>query len=167
MPTLNPRLTVTLSPSMSAVLSRLTEMTGQSKSSIIAEVLQGTQPVMERMIQVLEAADKAKNALRKEVSSGFEEAETALNEQLGLTMDMFHKASGDLIENMETISRRGAKKGSGGGTRSASPPSLPPTQPPYLTGGSQTLFNTKKTTKKSISKAVKTASKPSNSKAKG
>lgn len=167
MPTLNPRLTVTLSPSMSAVLSRLNEITGQSKSSIIAEVLQGTQPVMERMIQVLEAADKAKNALRREVSEGFEEAETALNAQLGLTMDMFHKASGDLIQNMESISRRGAKKGSGGGTRSAAPPSLPTTQPPYLTGGSQTPIVTKKTIKKVIPKALKTASKASKTKARG
>ena len=167
MPTLNPRLTVTLSPSLSAVLSRLNEITGQSKSSIIAEVLQGTQPVMERMIQVLEAADKAKNALRKEVSEGFEEAETALNHQLGLTMDMFQKASGDLIENMETISRRGAKKGSAGGTRSASPASLRPTQPPYLTGGSQTSFLTKKTTKKVIPKEARTASKASKSKGRG
>ena len=64
MTTKNPRLTITLQPALSAQFRRLSELTGQSQSSIIAELLSGSEPVLERMIRVLEAAEAAKGELR-------------------------------------------------------------------------------------------------------
>ena len=56
MATKNPRLTITLQPSLAAQLRRLSELTGNSQSSLIAELLEGSGPVFDRMIKVMEAA---------------------------------------------------------------------------------------------------------------
>ena len=61
MATKNPRLTITLTPSLAAQLRRLSELTGNSQSSLIAELLDGSGPVFDKMIQVLEAAAIAKD----------------------------------------------------------------------------------------------------------
>ena len=64
MATKNPRLTITLQPSLAAQLRRLSELTGNSQSGLIAELLEGSGPVFDRMIKVMEAAKTAKEAMR-------------------------------------------------------------------------------------------------------
>ena len=59
MPAKNPRLTITLQPVLAAQLRRLSELTGNSQSALIAELLEGSEPIFTRMIQVLEAAEQA------------------------------------------------------------------------------------------------------------
>ena len=59
MPTPNPRLTITLEPSTAAQLRRMSELTGNSQSSMISELLSQSAPVFDRLITVLEAAEVA------------------------------------------------------------------------------------------------------------
>ena len=56
MTTKNPRLTITLEPALAAQIKRMSELTGNSQSAIISELLDGSAPVFERVIKVLEAA---------------------------------------------------------------------------------------------------------------
>ena len=63
MPTSNPRITITLQPAVSAILKRVSDLTGDSQSSVVASLLEQSMPVFERLVQVLEAATLAREHL--------------------------------------------------------------------------------------------------------
>ena len=69
MPTQNPRLTVTLEPSVAARLRRVSELTGNSQGSMVADILSQSAPVFDRLIKLLEAAEVAQVAAREEAAS--------------------------------------------------------------------------------------------------
>ena len=110
MPTKNPRLTITLEPSLAAQLRTLSELTGNSQSSLIAELLEGSGPVFDRMIQVLQAAKTAKEAMRGRLVSDMEDAQTKMEGALGIAMDGFDLFTGSLLEEAEAVTRR-ARRG--------------------------------------------------------
>ena len=76
MATKKPRLTITLEPALSDSLRRLSELTGNSQSSLISEMLSGSGPIFEKMIRVLEAAEFAKGAIKGRVTRGLDDAQT-------------------------------------------------------------------------------------------
>src|SRR5450830_1319531 len=136
MPAKNPRLTITLQPVIAAQLRRLSELTGNSQSALIAELLDGTSPVFDRVIRVLEAAQQAQNSIKGSLAHSLDDAQTKVEQQLGLVLDLFDDATLPLLADLETVKRRsrprpGGTCGSGwrrgGRWRS---------QPPCLTGGS-------------------------------
>ncbi len=89
MPTQNPRLTITLEPLLSEQLKRLSALTGNSQSKLIAEMLQGSTAVLERLIRVLEAAELAKGEIRGNVAKGMGRAQSRIESQLGLVLEDF------------------------------------------------------------------------------
>lgn len=117
MATKNPRLTITLRPELSAHFRRLSELTGQSQSSIIAELLAGSEPVLARMIQVLEAAEAAKGAIRGRVARGLDDVQQQLEGVLGIACGGFDQVLRDL-ENVPAggaptpLSNRGVRNSS-------------------------------------------------------
>lgn len=68
MPTIKPRVQVTLEPSTHEVIQRLAELQGRSRGSIIAELLDEVGPALTRTVALLEAAaaapDQVKAGLR-------------------------------------------------------------------------------------------------------
>lgn len=140
MPATNPRISVTVTTSVEAVLSRLSVATGQSKSSFIAELLESSMPVLERMATVIEAAQQAKDTLKSQTVKDMEEAESRLHEILGVTMDIFDESTAPILEEAERVQRRAARSQTGRGGRAATPAAglATPPQPPYVTRGSGT-----------------------------
>lgn len=120
MTTKNPRLTITLKPATSAQLVALSRLTGQSQSSLIAEILESSSPVFDRMIQVLEAATQAKQELKHRMASDLEGAQGRLEQQLGIVMNDFDAFTGDLLEDAEGVSRRARRSTPIEGLHSAS-----------------------------------------------
>lgn len=110
MPTKNPRLTITLEPSLAAQLRTLSELTGNSQSSLIAELLEGSGPVFDRMIQVLQAAKTAKEAMRGKLVADMEDAQTKMEGALGIAMEGFDLFTGSLLDEAEAVTRR-ARRG--------------------------------------------------------
>lgn len=109
MPAKNPRLTITLEPALSAQIQRMSELTGNSQSKIIGELLQGTSPVFERLIRVLEAAKSAKAAIKGKAAADVEAAQTRMEETLGIVMDDFDNLTGSLLDDVEAVERRARK----------------------------------------------------------
>lgn len=140
MPATNPRISVTVTPSVEAVLTRLSVATGQSKSSFIAELLESSMPVFERMATVIEAAKQAKDTLKSQTVKDMEEAESRLHEILGVTLDIFDESTAPILKEAERVQRRGARSQAGRGGRVATPAAglTTPAQPPYVTRGSGT-----------------------------
>ena len=126
MPAKNPRLTITLQPTLAAQLRKLSELTGNSQSSLIGELLEGSGPVFDRMIQVMEAAKTAKESMRGRIAGDIEQAQARL-EGLGMALEGFDQWTGSLLDEAEAVTRRGWASGA---------PHAPASAPtPYLTGG--------------------------------
>nr|WP_238727780.1 ribbon-helix-helix domain-containing protein [Micrococcus luteus] len=114
MPAANPRVSVTLTPSMDAILKRLSDVSGQSKSSIIAEILEQSHPVFERMAAILETAKTATQEAKERMASNLEDAHAKLLEQAGIVGDLFEEQTADLVGELEQIGRRKGKVAAGG-----------------------------------------------------
>jgi len=127
MPAKNPRLTITLQPVIAAQLRRLSELTGNSQSALIAELLDGSSPIFDRVIRVLEAAQQAQNSIKGSVAQGLDDAQSKVEKQLGLVLDLFDDATLPLLADVEQVKRRSRKRGDGraralgGGAISAEP----------------------------------------------
>jgi hypothetical protein len=135
MPTKNPRLTITIEPTLSAQLRRLSELTGNSQSKLIAEMLEGSGAIFERLILVLEAAKTAKESIRGKVAEDIGDAQARIENQLGLILEDFDQTTAPLLQGAEAITRR-ARKGSAG--VGAARPHTPPTAAAALPGASVT-----------------------------
>lgn len=139
MPTLNPRITVTLRPSTAATLRRLSELTGNSQSAMVSELLEESEPVFQRMTAVLEAAQKAQKEAKAGVVEGMERAQSRLEESLGLVRAQFDEYTGDLLAGLEDVKRRARKttaRQPGGGAPSApAPTSAGAKRPPLSNRG--------------------------------
>lgn len=118
MTTKNPRLTITLQPGTSAQLVELSRLTGDSQSAIIADILEKSAPVFDRVIKVLSAAEHAKAELKGRMASDLEQAQAKIESQLGLALDGFDAYTGSLLEEVEAVRRR-ARRAPTDGKRSA------------------------------------------------
>jgi hypothetical protein len=114
MPATNPRLTITLEPSLAAILRRISQLTGNSQSSLIGELLGQSRPIFERMVSVLEAASKLKEQgenIPSEIGASLEHAQERMEKQLGLLLDDFDVGSRPILEAVEKVQRRAARPG--------------------------------------------------------
>lgn len=111
MTTKNPRLTITLQPVLAAQLRRISALTGNSQSALISELLEGSTPVFTRIIQVLEAAETAKQSLKGKLADDMEHVQGRMEKQFGLALGEFEDATAPLLATLETINRRGARTG--------------------------------------------------------
>lgn len=147
MPTANPRLTITLEPSVSACLRRLSEATGNSQSKLIAELLEGSVPVFERVIATIEAAKLASDEIRGKLATDMQSAQDRMEAQLGFVLNEFDDATAPLMEVVEVVKRR-ARKGTGARARSAvrAAPEVPST--PMSNRGVRSTANPVKTPKR-------------------
>lgn len=147
MPTQNPRLTVTLKPSTYAQLREMSRLTGNSQSSMIAEILEGSEPVFTRLIEVLIAAEEAKKEVRHKMADDMHKAQTRMEKQLGLALDTFHTHTGSLIEQVEAVRRRARRATPGEALAHTSGARRARSTPPSNRGVRSTANPTQKTQK--------------------
>ena len=149
MATTKPRITVTLKPSTHAVLREMSRLTKNSQSQIIGELLEQAEPIFERMVQVIQAAKNAQADVKAKVLEGLEGAQGVLEQSLGLMTNDFHTRSLDLVDQLETVSRRARNARREGTPAAPGRASAAPLLPPSLTGGSgQTTKQAKRTGKR-------------------
>lgn len=108
MTTANPRITVTLTPAVAAVMKAMSAATGNSQSSIVAELLEGSLPVFERMVRVLQAAKDVRGRVNQDIVAGMETIQAKLEKQLGLGLELMDEHAAPLLDKAEQIKRRGA-----------------------------------------------------------
>lgn len=104
MPAKNPRLCITIEPKLAAQLRRLAELTGNSQSALIGELLEGSSNVFTRVIKVLEAANAVRGSVRGRIAEELEHAQGKLERQLGLALDIVDGS--DLVDKAEDVQRR-------------------------------------------------------------
>ena len=135
MPTQNPRINVTLKPSLDALVTRTAELTRTSKSQVLRELLEAAEPALQRAVALMEAAAQATGAIKERLAqsmdAGIADAEKA-QERILATLD----GAKDLVSQAEEIRERrparrdprsgrgasAAAPGGGGGARGVSNP---------------------------------------------
>jgi len=115
MTTTNPRITVTLTPAVAAVLRELSALSGNSQSAIVGDLLQQSMPVFERMAKVMKAVALAKergvqvnDAALGEMRDGLERAQGRIEQEFGLFDELVAPVT-DLLDEAEKIRRRGGR----------------------------------------------------------
>lgn len=111
MPTLNPRITVTLTPACSTVLRELSQLAGNSQSAIVGELLESSMPVLERVVIAIRASKGIQQSAKDEILGGMERAQAKLEDQLGLALDTMDESFRPLLDHAEKVHRRGPKAG--------------------------------------------------------
>jgi hypothetical protein len=125
MPTKNPRISIMVPPLLAAQLRRLSELTGNSQSALVGELLEGSETVFARLIRVLEAAQEARHSMRDSLVNDLENAQGRVEQQLGLALDLVdHHAP--LLDGVEDIKRRAGRGGSAAATARAPAASVTP-----------------------------------------
>jgi hypothetical protein len=131
MPSLKPRLALTLPEHRHDLLKRLAVLQGVSMASVVTDLLEECYPVLERVVVALEAAksasESAKTGLRESCDRAIDELEPYRDQFLG-QWDMF----------MDGITRQAQGAGERAGRNDAhSPaPSAPSVNPRVVTRGS-------------------------------
>lgn len=143
MPTKNPRLTMTLTPTTAAQLRRLSELTGNSQASLISELLEGQELVFARVIQALEAAKLVKEEMKSSLRADLDRSQQVIEAQLGLVLESLDDAAAPLLKEAEKIRRRKGRETAAGMQAQRSreagsrPCSAAVADPHLLTGGSK------------------------------
>lgn len=123
MPTVNPRIQVTVRPSQYALLQRLAKLQKRSMSKVLAELFDEIEPVYERVAVVLEAAVRAQVSAKQGMVDAFQAAEAEMAPHVAAAMGQF-----DMLVNTFGPAQDVAA-GAPSGARIAAPPSAPtPTQ---------------------------------------
>lgn len=123
MPTANPRITITLEPQVHALLKRLSELTGNSQSFLVGNLLLESVPVFERMAKLLQAAHRLQaesTESQARIKDSLVDAQSKLERQLGLTLESWDEVSTPLLDQAEEVGRRGRAR-----SRTGRPTSTP------------------------------------------
>ena len=94
MPTKNPRISVSLTPSLAALLNELAEETGDSSSSLVRGILMQTEPALGRMLQLVRAAKDAQGQIGAGVGRSMQRAAETLEDALAAADARLGRAAG-------------------------------------------------------------------------
>jgi hypothetical protein len=126
MPTTNPRVNVTLSPSLDLLLSRLGKLERTSKSQVLRELLEAAEPALQRAVATMELAMKTRIESRAGFRQAIDKSQELLEEQLEANLALLEAHSRDLVSTAQSVrGRRPARK-----TTASAPAALREVDPP-------------------------------------
>ena len=99
MPTLKPRVQVTLEPSTHEVIERLAKLQGRTRGAIIADLLNSVAPSLTRTVALLEAAMEAPNEVKRGLRSVVEGLHNELVSVAGDASSQLDMLMGKLSED--------------------------------------------------------------------
>lgn len=129
MPTANPRVNVTLSPSTDALVIRLASLQRVSKSQVLRELLEAAEPALQRAAALMEAASGAQRAVLDELAQSLDRAQNKAEAALARTLLDSDRITADLVTQAEAVrgrrpardTRSVSRAGRGGGGAQAAP----------------------------------------------
>jgi hypothetical protein len=125
MPTVNPRINVTLSPSLYGMVGELAKQQRISKSMVLRELLEASEPALAQVVAMLKAADDMNDAARQRLKQDLCQTIEAIESKVGSAMELAAGVTADLVAQAESIRGRrpGVGKRSAARSRTAAPAS--------------------------------------------
>ena len=111
MPTLNPRINVTLSPSLDAMVARFAAVQQVSKAQVLRELLEAAEPALQRAVLLMEAAVKAPGQVMSGLASSLDRAQAVVEAELSSSLAQIDAASRDLVDQAEEVRGRRPARG--------------------------------------------------------
>ena len=125
MPTENPRVNVTLSPSLNSLVSSLAKYERVSKSMVLRELLEAAEPSLRSAVALMEAAQGASAKARKDLVRDLEHGVQAATSVQHLALAVAANHTRDMVSEAEAIRgrrpQRGTRSGSAGGAMPGAP----------------------------------------------
>lgn len=156
MPTVRPRLSITLTEPLHLVLSRFADLTDQSMSSLIVQFLDHAAPQLERITVMLQAAKDATPEALAQVKRTLDQAEAVLQSHQGALMTSMDLFTRPLMKNAPEAlpSALNAAPGPVAGRTRAKLSAKPAVNPPSPNRGGSSTKSTPSPTPKKSSKVV-------------
>lgn len=82
MATTNPRITITITPNQHRILKAMSEFSGKSMSSVVAEFLDEVEPVLERMALSFRRLKEASDMQRQRIKTSLDDVQATLEPML-------------------------------------------------------------------------------------
>lgn len=101
MPTINPRVNVTLRPEVYDLVSRLAKLQQRSRAAVLSELLHEVLPVLERVVVVGEAAKRAEVQAKEGLRESMEKAEAAILPHISAAMNQFDLLIDDATSHLQ------------------------------------------------------------------
>lgn len=112
MPTIKPRVAVTLEPYTHEVIERLSVLQGRTRGAVIAELLDSVAPVLARTVSLLEAASSASEQVKQGLRNVAEGIHVDLvaaagpgADQLNFLLESIRKSAADEGANPHVVTR--------------------------------------------------------------
>jgi len=112
MPTVNPRVNVTLSPSLDSLVSRLSALERVSKSMVLRELLEAAEPALLSAVAMMEAAQGASVEARQRMVRDMQMTLDAARGVEYLAQQVASNTQRDIVSEAEAI--RGRRPARGG-----------------------------------------------------
>ena len=106
MPTTNPRVNVTLSPSLDSLVARLASIERVSKSMVLRELLEAAEPSLLSAVALMEAAKGASVEARKRVARDMQSTVDAAKGVNYLAQSVAANSTRDIVAEAEAIRGR-------------------------------------------------------------
>jgi multidrug efflux pump subunit AcrA (membrane-fusion protein) len=129
MPTTNPRVAVTLPPSLDLLVGRMARLQRISKSAVLRELLEAAEPALARACALMEAATKSVNAVKTGLADHLAATQDEAEKTLGSLLRQMDTATADLVRQAESIEERRptrmrpTRRASAAGAKRPNPPS--------------------------------------------
>jgi hypothetical protein len=112
MPTANPRVNVTLSPSLDALVAALAAHERVSKSMVLRELLEAAEPSLRQVVALMEAAKGASAKARKQIASDLDQGVKAAEAVQALMLQSAAHHTRDIVSEAQAVrGRRPSAKG--------------------------------------------------------
>lgn len=110
MPTQNPRVNVTLSPTTDALVGRMARLQRVSKSQVLRELLEAAEPALQRAATLMEAAAEARDAVKANLGRDLDRAQAQAERAMAKMTANLDSLTVDLVGLAEAVrSRRPAR----------------------------------------------------------
>jgi len=106
MPTTNPRIAVTLSPSTDALVGRLAARQRISKAQVLRELLEAVEPSLQKAVALMDAAEGAKGAMLGDLAATMERIQSKAEANYRTIVGASDSLTADLVAEAQAIRGR-------------------------------------------------------------
>lgn len=132
MPTTNPRVQVTLSPSLDLLVQRMARHGRSSKSQVLRELLEAAEPALQRAVALMDAASKAAQEVHTGLAQSLDRVQTRAERSLAHALEGMERTTADLVAQAEAVKARRPARDA---RRARGPAAGAPTDPPASNRG--------------------------------
>lgn len=106
MPTINPRVNVTLSPTLYALVESLAKHQRVSRSMVLRELLEAAEPGLAQVVAMMEAAEEMNEAARQRLKADLGDTINSLEAKRDQALALAAGVTADLVAQAEAIKGR-------------------------------------------------------------